>query len=376
MAAARSPLPPLARALTPLQWAVILGLWFALEMLAANPLQQQLAARGIVLELDHVRIGQVIDWAVWAVLLWPIFATLDRLPLRRRRWPVALVGWAGAGLLFGAVHAAIVQPLLHLVAPWLGLPARELAIPELGWRQMARDDAGNFVFLAAGYLVTQLIHRGRQERARARETERSLREARLHGLALELQPHFLFNTLNGIAALVRADPRTAERMLVRLSDLLRLTLDTGATGFLRLDEELRRLELYLSLQRMRHGDRLTVHTDVPQELGEARVPAMLLQPLVENALSHGIGGRPGPGTLQLRGWRDGSRLCLTLEDDGVGVPPGGPARTGIGLGNTRARLAALYPGDHEFLVEPRMGGGTRVMIRVPYHTDGTTEARP
>jgi LytS/YehU family sensor histidine kinase len=159
-------------------------------------------------------------------------------------------------------------------------------------------------------------------------------------------------------------------MMITLSDLLRLTLRSGQVGQLPLGEELRQLDLYLGLQQMRHGSRLTVTRDVPADLEPARVPAMLLQPLVENALSHGIGGRPGPGTLSLRAWREGDRLYLSVEDDGVGVPKDGPRREGVGLSNTRARLVALYPDEHEFRVEPRTEGGTRVLIRMPYQVNG------
>jgi two-component system LytT family sensor kinase len=261
-------------------------------------------------------------------------------------------------------------PLIHIAAHFLGIPPQVLAVPGLRLTRLALDDAENFGLCVTAYLVLQVIHRGRIERRRTREVERSLREARLHALALELQPHFLFNTLNGIAALMRSDPRTAERMVVKLSDLLRLTLESGKSGQLPLGEELRQLELYLGLQQMRHGSRLTVRREVPSELAPARIPAMLLQPLVENALSHGIGGRPGPGTLSLCAWRDGNRLCLSVEDDGVGVPTGGPTCEGIGLSNTRARLGALYPDEHEITIEPRLEGGTRVLICMPYETDG------
>jgi sensor histidine kinase YesM len=99
---------------------------------------------------------------------------------------------------------------------------------------------------------------------------------------------------------------------------------------------------------------------------------MLLQPLIENALTHGIGGRPGPGTIRLRAWRDGNQLHLAVEDDGGGIPEGGPSREGIGLANTRARLAALYPEAHEFRIESRQEGGTRVLIRLPYEANGLT----
>jgi two-component system LytT family sensor kinase len=370
MAAKRGPLPPIFRAVTPLQWASVLVCWFLLDFISADPLQKQLAAKGIAVSLHDLRIAQTIDWAVWAVLLPAIFATLDRLPLRRGVWPRHLAGWVAAALMFGALHAALSLPLIHLAARILEVPPRVLSAPELRLTKLALDDAQNFNFGVIAYLVLQLVHRSRAERARAQEVERSLREARLHALALELQPHFLFNTLNGIAALVRSDPRAAERMLIRLSDLLRLTLESGKAGQVPLGEELRQLELYLGLQQMRHGSRLTVQSEIPAELEPARVPAMLLQPLVENALTHGIGGRPGPGTLRLRAWREGARLWLSVEDDGVGIPEGGPPREGIGLANTRARLGALYPDEYELRIEPCPQGGTRILIRLPYEPDG------
>jgi sensor histidine kinase YesM len=365
MAASRAPLPPIARAVTPLEWTIVLAVWLALAIASAGPLQQRFAERGIEVSLEHLRIAQAIDWVVWAALIRFIFATLDRFPLRRGRLLRHLAAWVAAAFVFGAIHAALSLGPIHLAARWLEVPAPVLSVPELRLPSLMVDDAENFNLAAMAYLVLQWIHRGRGERARAQEVERSLRETRLHALGLELQPHFLFNTLNGIAALVRTDARTAERMLIRLSDLLRLTLDSGRAGQLPLGEELSHLDLYLGLQQMRHGDRLTVRTDIPAELHQARVPAMLLQPLVENALSHGIGGRPGPGTLTLRGWRDNGRLFLAVEDDGIGVPAGGPPREGIGLGNTRARLAALYPDDHDVRIEPRPEGGTRVLIRLP-----------
>jgi two-component system, LytTR family, sensor kinase len=370
----KRPLPPIAKAMRPLEWTILGGLWLLLAILSAAPLQQQLAAKGVAISVEHARIGQLIDAAIWIVLLPVAFRALDRLPLRRTVWPWHLLGWFGLAFVFGAIHAAIAFPVLQLAADALGVSPRVLALPEFRFSRMALDDSNNFGMVAIAYLILQVIHRARAERRRVGEVERSLREARLHALGLELQPHFLFNTLNGIAALVRSDPRTAEQMLVRLSDLLRLTLGSGKLGHLPLGEELRQLQLYLALQKMRHGERLTVETEIPGELQSARVPAMLLQPLVENALTHGIGGRPGPGTLRLRAWREDARLYLSVEDDGVGVPAGGPSREGIGLKNTRARLEAMYPEQHQFAVEPRAGGGTLVLIRFPYETNGSGAA--
>src|SRR5262249_3620060 len=151
------------------------------------------------------------------------------------------------------------------------IPAQVLSIPQLRLTSMAFDDAKNFDLTVIAYVALQWIHRGRAERGRAREVESSLREARLHALTLELPPHFLFNTLNGIVGLDRPDPKPAERMVVTLRVLLRLTLDSGKGGQLPLGEELRQLELYLGLQQMRHGSRLTIRREIPAELESARI---------------------------------------------------------------------------------------------------------
>lgn len=366
MAAKRAPLPPIARTVTPLEWVIVLGIWLALEVASADPIVKEFAARGVVVQLNHVRLAQCIDWLVWAVLLRLIYLTLDRFPLRRKVWIKHLPMWVVAAVGYGVLHAAISLPLILLLAKVLGVAPQVLSVPELTLPKMASDDISNFTLIVTSYVVLQLVHRIREERAQARELERSLREARLHALALELQPHFLFNTLNGIAALVRTEPRTAEQMLVKLSDLLRLTLDSGTDGQLPLAEEARRLGLYLGLQQMRHGSRLTVVQSIPPEIDWAMVPSMLLQPLAENAITHGIGGRPGPGTLTIDARKEADQLVLAVEDDGVGVGEGGPARLGIGLSNSRSRLAALYPESHSFSIGPRIGGGTRVEIRIPW----------
>ena len=365
MAAKRAPLPPIARTVTPLEWVIVLGLWLVLEVASADPLVKEFAARGVVVELDHVRMAQCIDWVVWALLLRLIYLTLDRFPLRGRLWFKHGPIWLVAALGFGLVHAALSLPLILLLARVLGVAPNVLSVPELTLARMTWDDTANFSLIVFSYVTLQFVHRIRDERAQGREMERSLRESKLHALALELQPHFLFNSLNGIAALVRSEPRTAEQMLVKLSDLLRLTLDSGRDGQLPLAEEFRRLGLYLGLQQMRHGTRLRVVQTMPEDLATALVPSMVLQTLSENAISHGIGGRPGPGTLWIGASREGEQLVLTVEDDGVGVGEGGPARQGIGLGNTKSRLAALYPEDHQFSIGPRAGGGTRVVIRIP-----------
>ncbi len=365
MSTRREPLPPIARTITPFEWVLVLGLWLMIELMSVDELGPQLAARGVSIEPRHLAIAQSVDWLLWALLLPFIFRALDRLPLRGRRWPLHLLGWGALCAAMGLLHAALSLPVYHALARLLGIGTRVFATTDLKLPALWSDDSGNATLALLAYLPLQFAHRARAERNRAAEIERSLREARLHALALELQPHFLFNTLNGIAALVRSDPVTAERMLIRLSDLLRLTLDSGEGGLLPLAEEERRLGLYLALQQMRQGERLTVESRFPPELARLAVPAMLLQPLVENAISHGLGARSGPGRLEVSARQEGEWLELMVEDDGVGVPAAGPPREGIGLGNTRSRLTALYGERQSLRIEPREGGGTRVTVRLP-----------
>jgi two-component system LytT family sensor kinase len=202
---------------------------------------------------------------------------------------------------------------------------------------------------------------------RAARLESRLAHAQLDALRLQLHPHFLFNTLNAIAALTAADPARAHRMLARLGDLLRQTLESDGVAEVSLERELGLLAPYLELQQIRFGERLRVRQDIGSGTREALVPALILQPLVENALQHGVARRPEGATVVLRAWRRDDRLGLEIEDDGPG-PGAGAATPGIGLANTRARLAQLYGGDHRLELGPAAGGGFLVRIEIPFRT--------
>jgi LytS/YehU family sensor histidine kinase len=207
------------------------------------------------------------------------------------------------------------------------------------------------------------VHRRRLELARAADLERSLLRARLHALDLELRPHFLFNTLNAITALVRSEPAKAERMLVTLGSLLRVTL--GRTGReVTVEDELEQLDLYLDIQRVRFRDRLDVKMEADADVMTAYVPGMILQPLVENALTHGLAPRMTGGTIRISVSREGDTVVLRVVDDGVGIPPTG-LRERTGVGNTRERLRALYGEAHGVTIAPAPGGGTMSEVRVP-----------
>ena len=237
--------------------------------------------------------------------------------------------------------------------------------------------------LLVGIAHLGLYSRRSREREQAAERlARGLTEARLQALKMQLQPHFLFNTLNAIAALIPDDAKPARRMLARLGDLLRVTLEHEETQEVTLREELAFLEPYLEIEQARLEDRLTVVMKISPETLEARVPHLILQPLVENAIRHGIAARIEPGRVEISATRaphDGF-LHLEVRDDGRGVDRADEARTrrGVGLTNIRSRLEQLYNGQHRFELENHAEGGVLVRITLPFHRAGNgagTEAR-
>jgi len=213
-------------------------------------------------------------------------------------------------------------------------------------------------------------HRLRVRQIESREYFRSaLAEAKLHALQAQLRPHFLANTLNSILTLIGTDSMRARRMVERLGDLLRASLDTDPGQIVSLDRELEVLELYLSIERMRFHDRLEVLLDVAPDVREADVPSFLLQPVAENAIKHGLKGKSGRGVVRIRARAEGKRLEIRIEDNGPGLAMSTGVRpAGIGLRNTRQRLETLYPGRHRFELADDPAGGCVASIEIPFTT--------
>jgi two-component sensor histidine kinase len=224
---------------------------------------------------------------------------------------------------------------------------------------------------------TQLEHRldamhfETEQRAlslREERLKRLLTEAELKALRTQVDPHFLFNTLNTIADLISTHPGQAERMTVRLAECFRYALATHSRNLSTLDEELNFARHYLEIEQVRFGDRLRVEISRGDALGTEAIPSLLLQPLLENAIRHGLSPVREGGCVSVRAHREGERLRLSVEDDGVGLRPGFDSRTGIGLRNVQDRLRTLYEQAAEFLIADRPGGrGTAVTIVIPLH---------
>jgi two-component system, LytTR family, sensor kinase len=223
-----------------------------------------------------------------------------------------------------------------------------------------------FATLFAVAIPLKIWNNTRNEK-KLEEQERLLVEARLAALTSQINPHFLFNTLNSVSSLIRTDPTLARVMVIRLSKVLRRLLRKHET-FSPLRDELSFIEDYLAIEVVRFGDKLRFERDVAQDTLDMLVPSMLLQPLVENSIKHGLSSKVEGGTIRIRTWRTENRLCLIVEDDGVGIPEAKLATlpgTGIGVNNVHERLRVLFGHDYRMWIESQPGKGARIQIEVP-----------
>jgi two-component system LytT family sensor kinase len=239
------------------------------------------------------------------------------------------------------------------------------------------SDIFKYWIVVLGYLGWHYYraYRERERQTAALATE--LVQARLQALRMQLNPHFLFNTLNTISALIHENPDAADRMIVRLSELLRRTLDRGDVQEVPLREELEFLRSYLEIEQMRFPDRLTVTFDIEPKTQDLLVPHLILQPLVENALRHGILPREEAGRVEISARVvDGQRLELKVRDNGNGLPAtnGSPEREGIGLQNVRSRLAQLYGAAQQLEIGNASTGGVEARVRLPCCTIPRSQA--
>jgi LytS/YehU family sensor histidine kinase len=214
--------------------------------------------------------------------------------------------------------------------------------------------------------------RFREREMRASQLEAQLAQAQLQALKMQLHPHFLFNALHSISALVHSDPDAADKMIARLGDFLRLTLENSAAQEVPLRQELEFLNCYLDIERTRFRDRLTTQIEADPQLLDCVVPNLILQPIVENAIRHGVSQRAAHGHVEVRASRAGDALRLEVRDNGRGLPEGAEVCRanqggGVGLANTRARLQQLYGGAYRFDISNAPAGGAVVTLEIPLH---------
>lgn len=304
-----------------------------------------------------------LSWAwIWALLTPLVLYVANRYPLVH---PAGLAR-VSLHLAAGAALTCLQLAAFAACAPWVGAVSTQDTWHATFLRLLGTTFLLNLpvyaVMIGIAHVV-RLSRAARERERRALQLEAQLADARLLTLRAQLRPHFLFNALNTVAVLMREDVDQAERVLGRISDLLRASLDGDDAHEIALGDEIALLETYLAIERARYEDRLSYRIDVAPDLRRMAIPRMILQPLVENAVEHGIAPRRAPGCITVRAVRDGAMLDLRITDDGVGLSA--DHEPGIGLSNTRSRLCLLYGSQQQFAVTPAEGGGVTVNIRIP-----------
>ena len=301
-----------------------------------------------------------------AVLFVAIVAFAWRIPIDRPGWRQRIPAHVGVMIAYSIIHTTLLYLSRTVISQAMGAGPYDYGYMPARYVMEFGNDALSYVFFLTIITVYRYYRTTRERELRTAQLERGLAQAELRNLRLQLQPHFLFNALNTISSTMYEDPRSADRMIGQLSQLLRLSLRTSQQQEVPLRDELEVLECYLGLMRARFGKRLTTNVVTQPEVLEARVPSLLLQPLVENAIRHGNASHASGGAIEVNVKRAGSMLDIDIVDDGPGAPNGLDLYgRGVGLSSTRDRLRLLYGKAHRFEAGNR-NGGFAVSITLPF----------
>lgn len=321
---------------------------------------EHVASRETVSPLEPF-INEVLTGAWTAALLFPMVARFARrYPAGRGNFARRVPLHVCALLAFSAVHTSLMWGARLLLYPLFGLGRYDYGIMTARYpMEFFHDVIAYCVMVSIIYLFDRQV--------RAAQLEARLAAARLENLRLQLQPHFLFNALNTISAVMYEDPRRADAMISRLSDLLRSTITDSEAQEVPLEREIATLELYLDIMRQRFEDKLHVDVEVAPEVRQALVPHLLLQPLVENSIKHGIDPQSNAVSVTVTASLEDGATRVRVRDHGRGLP-NGRFRKGTGLSNTAERLDKLYGPGHRLEFENCRDGGLAVTVAVPFHT--------
>ena len=372
--------------LRPRDFATIAAVWgfFALVAIASRVLDPRIPGLAPQISAAAIRLT-LLEYGLWMLLTPPLLWFAARLTEddRRRLWSVLLA--VVAGLVLALAVDTVVEAFRENVLPPPRRRRRMMARGGFAPFRRAFGDLGfvddlmvYFAVLFAGVARASMLratwrrHEAARLQAHASQLQGQLANARLGALRAQLDPHFLFNTLNAVSAMVERDPRGVRRMISRLSELLRHSLEGGADE-IALHRELGLLDRYLDIMRVRFGDRLRVSVDASDEAQRALVPNLILQPIVENAIRYAVAPREQGGSIRITAHRAGERLVVRVHDDGPGPDaPTAPSGQGVGLRNARARLAELYGGAQHLQLKANADGpGAVVEISLPYRPGPT-----
>jgi two-component system LytT family sensor kinase len=302
-----------------------------------------------------------------------------RMPIERNNWVRSSLLHIPISILLSGIVTALGYVVVWLYWDW------PKSMP-FSFERMGRFVVGNFSEGIGIYLLIALTsyafsyyRRYREGQLRTLQLEAQLSHAQLQALKMQLQPHFLFNTLHSISALLNKDPEAARKMITRLGDFLRLTLENSGSQEVTLQQEMEFLTCYLEIERIRFQNRLVTRMDVAQPTLAAKVPNLILQPIVENAIRHGIAPRSTPGLIEIEAKQQNGTLRIQVRDNGPGLSKHRTSdilfKKGLGLANTETRLERLYGAAHLFDLSNNPDGGLIVTLEIPFHQDGAAPSQ-
>ena len=358
-----------SRRLNPLKFTIFFLLWTVIGLSFAGQFYISSAKAGLNVSWKQAITWALGDWYTFALLSIPVLVLARRFRLESGRWQAnAALHFLGS-IIFSLLYMILRAWVGQIQSGWFGQPVsfRE-ALQPLLYKTWHFNILIYWVIVAVASAIEN-YRRLRQRELQAAELERNLVQAQLHALQMQLNPHFLFNTLHAISALMHKDVEAADKMLIRLSELLRHTLESMKTPEVTLAEEMAFLTRYLEIEQTRFGPRLQIEMLMAPDTLDAMVPNLILQPIVENAIRHGIEKQAGHGKVTLSSERKDGDLILKVLDTGKATETTSTGREGIGLKNTRTRLETLYPHSHHLEFLPSTPTGTVVQITIPFRTN-------
>src|SRR6266540_1280514 len=359
---------------SPLKWAIAFLFWTVIGLSFASQLYLSSYKAGQGVSWGQAVSWSLGDWYVWALVSLPIIQLARRFRFDDRHWGRNVLLHLVASALFSLAYMVLRAAVGQVQSRLSGAPVSFAdAFNPLVVKTFLLNLLIYWVIVSVSHAFAY-YREFQQRELRASELEKRLAQARLQTLQMQLNPHFLFNSLHAISALVHKDADLADRMITRLSDLLRYALEHTDAREVPLRQELDFLRRYLEIEQTRFGDRLAVRMNIEPDALEALVPNLLLQPLVENAIRHGLEPRAGPGRIELRARCEDGRLKVEVRDNGKGLSDGRAPEEGVGLSNTRARLQQLYGKGQRFELANAPGGGLAVCVELPFHPANKTGA--
>jgi two-component system LytT family sensor kinase len=364
--------PPLQFLHRPLvKWTALFGIWTVVGLVFVVQYYIFHLTENVNFTTDRA-VWTVLGWYPWIVLTPVVVHLARRLPIERPFALPRLGAHIALAFLFSLLEVILVVAAMAGFAVLVDNPEFDFARTfRIAFLRSFFIDMVLYMMIGAAVHAIDYYQKYRERDLRTAYLEMQLVQAQLQALRMQLNPHFLFNTLHAISALMDEDVRDARRMMTSLSELLRYSLDSESEAEVPLEQELAVLKRYVQIEQVRFQDRLTVAFDIAPDTLDALVPTLILQPLVENAIKHGIAPYAAAGRIEIRARRDHGALVLQVSDNGPGLRkrPADGVREGIGLKNTRERLLQLYGTGHTFNLATGAGGGFTVTLAIPFHSD-------